>query len=118
MRARQTAEIVFGRLEPQPEILAREELYLAAGPAIRQVIARAGGTAAVLAVVGHNPGLHTLARELAGNGAPLALARLQAILPPCALAQFALPIDDWRQLPSASGRLVGLWLPGEMDQLR
>lgn len=106
LRARRTAGIVFGSLVPRPEILVFRELYLAAPATIRRVIAKAGGDARVLAVVGHNPGLHVFARDLAVEGDAADLEMLRAMFPPCALARIRLPIDDWRRIDRARGRLL------------
>jgi phosphohistidine phosphatase len=57
-------------------------------------------------IVGHNPGLEELVAQLTGE---------QQDLPTAALAQIALPIDQWRDLkPSTRGRLVGQWRPKEL----
>jgi phosphohistidine phosphatase len=111
LRARRTAEIVFGDLVPRSEILVFRELYLAAPATIRRVIAEAGGDARVLAVVGHNPGLHVFARDLAAEGDAAGLEMKWAMFPPCALARIALPIDDWRRIGRTGGRLLAFVRP-------
>lgn len=112
LRARRTAELAFGSLEPPPPIVVLRPLYLAAPAAIRGVIATAGGDVDRLAVVGHNPGLHLLARDLAVEGDAAGLGMLWAMFPPCTLARIKLPITSWREIARTRGRLVELLRPG------
>lgn len=111
LRARRTAELVFGGLTPAPEVLVAGALYLAAPAGIRRVIAELGGDAGCLAVVGHNPGLHLLACELAVAGDVAVLARLRSGFPPTALARIGLPVADWAMITWARGRLLELLHP-------
>ena len=67
-RTRATAAIVARELSLDTAALeAVPELYTASPQAIRQAIVRFHGDAQVLMVVGHNPGISELGRELASG---------------------------------------------------
>lgn len=57
-------------------------------------------------IVGHNPGLEDLVKQLTGEWQDM---------PTAALAQIVLPIDRWGDLDmSTRGALVGHWRPAEL----
>jgi phosphohistidine phosphatase len=110
VRARQTAEILAQELDlPARAVKTVDALYLAPPAEIRAAIAATGGRVGHLLIVGHNPGLSELARELAPE------ARLDGLATgACCRLTFDAP--DWRSLGIASeaaceapGRLFDLW---------
>jgi phosphohistidine phosphatase len=58
-----------------------------------------------LMVIGHNPGLHELARLLIASGDVEARERLNEGLPTSALAVIDFPGKDWRKVHPHGGRL-------------
>lgn len=57
--------------------------------------------------VGHNPGIEDFLGKLIGDSEPM---------PTAALAQVALPIEQWAQLcGETEGKLLGFWIPKELD---
>jgi phosphohistidine phosphatase len=106
VRARLTAEAVVEAARHGGEILLDRRLYLAGPADILALLRTAGGKAGTLMIVGHNPGLEELVAQLTGE---------QQDMPTAALAQIALPIDQWRDLkPSTRGTLVGHWVPKQL----
>ncbi len=112
-RARQTCEFLRKGLGPAASgipVVIVEGLYEFDSPArLRRHIARAAGEAETLLAIGHNDALHALALELAGQGHPEDLQRLEEKFPTAAVAVIDLPIDSWKNLarPDApAGRLV------------
>ena len=93
-----------------------ERLYLAAPEQIVEVIGERGGLARRLLVVGHDPGMHQLAKRLATTGDPGALARTWgAKFPTAGLALLALPVAAWAELRrQTTGELRGFWRPREL----
>ncbi len=106
-------------LEPwatPPTVMPQDALYLADEGTILDAIAAAPEGVQSLLVIGHNPGLHTLAYHMAGSpdpGSDLADARrLAEGFPSGALAEFALP-GGW----SAEGaRLVRFICPRDLPE--
>jgi phosphohistidine phosphatase len=113
-RARQTLKGISGALGPGVRIVVEEDLYGAGAP---QLLARLRllppGTGSAM-VIGHNPGLHVLALELAGDGEPAAMAKLTAKFPTAALATLSLPASEWSAVASGTGYLEALVLPREL----
>ncbi len=106
VRARLTAEAVVEAARHGGEILLDRRLYLAGPADILALLRTAGGKADTVMIVGHNPGLEELVAQLTGE---------QQDMPTAALAQIALPIDQWRDLKlSTRGTLVGHWRPKEL----
>ena len=72
-RTQQTAEIVGRVMElPTRRVKFAEQLYLARAEVILTLAQSTGPKVKHLAVVGHNPGISELARELAPADAPIA----------------------------------------------
>ena len=107
LRARQTAEAVAKAAHYAGEILLDPRLYGASPADIVKVLRTVEETnAATVMIVGHNPGLEELVTRL---------TRERQDLPTAALAQIALPVDQWRELTlSRRGSLIGLWRPKEL----
>lgn len=105
VRARKTADAVAKAAGHSGEIRLDHGLYLAAPDDILAVLYGADDSAGIVMVVGHNPGLEGLVRQLTGEAAHLATATV---------AQIALPIDRWRDLDESTlGRLSEVWRPNE-----
>ncbi|MCQ8278111.1 histidine phosphatase family protein [Acetobacteraceae bacterium KSS8] len=65
---------MLGRFDdPQPAVLVSDRLYLAEPPELLSAIRDVPDTVQTLLVIGHNPGLHQLALQLAGEAAPSSL---------------------------------------------
>jgi phosphohistidine phosphatase len=106
VRARLTAEAVAEAAGFTGDILLDERLYLASPGDIVALLQSVDANAGTVMIVGHNPGLEELLDHL---------TREAVDLPTAALAQVALPIDQWRDLTlSTRGVLVGHWRPNEL----
>ncbi len=91
-RTRETAAIVAGELKLAETLLqAVPELYAASLAVIRAAIGRHHGGARSLLVVGHNPGISELARQLSAQPAT-------GHLPTAGLRRLPLTDAQWRQL--------------------
>jgi phosphohistidine phosphatase len=113
-RAARTWELAAAELELKPPVAHLRELYLAAPGALLELVRRRGGPARRLLLVGHNPGLHAFALELAGAGDPDLRARLAEKYPTAALARLAFDVARWRDLNPRSGTLLGFWRPRDL----
>ena len=104
-RARRTADEVAQSSTFDGLIQLEPRLYLADAESIVDVVQCSDAGTKRVMVVGHNPGLEDLVARLTGR---------EVHLPTAALAQIALPIDQWTDLRlSTDGRLVNLWRPRE-----
>jgi phosphohistidine phosphatase len=104
-RTRETWEDVAAAFLPRPAESDDDRLYGAGHDAILAVIAETGRATENLLVIGHNPGLHKLARRLIATGDVEARERLNEALPTSGLVVIDFAGDDWRELRSSSGRL-------------
>lgn len=104
-RTRETWELMLRALGGEIAADYRESLYLADPATLLEAIRDADRSAPNLLVVGHNPGIWSLARGLVGEGAGPALARLGASFPTAALAVIRLPVERWSDLALEEGIL-------------
>jgi phosphohistidine phosphatase len=106
-RTQETSETFAGACGYRGPITYTRDIYEAPPEAYVQALARHGGAAARVMIVGHNPALEQLLELLTGEDEDL---------PTGAIAQISLPIEDWGELtPQTPGRLVNLWRPKELD---
>lgn len=120
LRTRRTWEIVAAAMAgagaPAPDAKFLPELYLAPPADITAAVARHAGAAASVMVIGHNPGLHELARSFARGGTGLARERLAAGFPTCAVARVALDCQSWREAPDAAATVTDVLTPKILRQ--
>ncbi|MDE2581182.1 MAG: histidine phosphatase family protein [Rhodospirillales bacterium] len=121
--SRRTRETLAG-LEPwddTPLVETLEQLYLADAAGLEAALAEVPETVRSVLLIGHNPGLHLLARTLVGgsrgDAARDAAGRLAERYPTGALAEFVIP-GPWHHLDGA--RLIRFLTPEDLapDQTR
>ncbi len=113
MRAIETATRVLRELSQEDRTLDLEpRLYHAGLDSLLAVLAEQPPGAERVLLVGHNPGLDDLVLHLAGGAAPLAANG--KLMVTAAAAWFHLP-DDWEDLETGSGTLIGIARPKELD---
>jgi phosphohistidine phosphatase len=105
VRARSTAELVADECDSPPAIDYLPSLYGAGPHTYLEAVSEAGCDGERIMVVGHNPGIESLVTVVTGA---------QRRMPTAALAHIELDVDEWEEVPSARGRLVGLWRPKEL----
>jgi phosphohistidine phosphatase len=104
-RTRETWERVAAALSMPPAPIYEQRLYNARYDAILKVIRQIDGAARTLLVIGHNPGLHDLARNLIASGDVEWRERLNEGLPTAGLVVIDFAAESWRQLHARAGRL-------------
>jgi phosphohistidine phosphatase len=87
-----------------PRMVKDERIYNAGTNTLVELIGETDDAGTAL-VVGHNPGLHDLARQLIGSGDVEARESLNEKLPTSGLVVIDLPFDDWSKLHEGAGRL-------------
>jgi phosphohistidine phosphatase len=104
-RTRETWEQIAATLSTPPAPVFEERLYNAGGNAIFALIRQIDGSARTLLLIGHNPGLHDLARTLIASGDVEARERLNEGLPTAGLVVIDFAAENWRKLHQHGGRL-------------
>ena len=106
-------------LEPwdeTPLIEPVETLYLASATQMLHVLREVHETVRGVMLIGHNPGLHELAVQLAGSSADTEhKGRLLAAMPTAALAEFAVA-TQWQHLDAGGTRLVRFLTPKHLAE--
>lgn len=107
LRTRRTWELLGAFADPAPAPVFSDRLYLATPEALRDALRDIAEPPGSVMLVGHNPGLHELALQLAEAGSQPVPAELRAALPTCTAVLFEVGAD-WRRLrPSgAAPRLL------------
>jgi phosphohistidine phosphatase len=90
-------------------------VYLADASVLLRRLRRLGDTASVM-IIGHNPGLETLAGSLAGSGEETPRTRLASKFPTGALAVLSAEIQNWRDLEAGCARLDAFVCPRDLEK--
>jgi phosphohistidine phosphatase len=115
VRTRQTLTAMLPVLGGQPRVSYEDGLYLAAPRTLLARLHKVAADRATVLLVGHNPGLHELAAELAGDGGGKPGKRLRDTMPTAALAVFELE-GGWSGLGREETRLVHYVTPKELER--
>jgi len=122
-RTRQTWELMASRFERAsleddqagaPQVRFLPELYLATTGVLLELAAAAPSDVGTLMILGHNPGIHSLAHGLARSGDPEGMELLRLKMPTGAAAVVELGGDRW-DLVSGGGELTHLILPRRLE---
>lgn len=109
-RARQTLEGALPHWRVVPEIRYEESLYHAGPEQMLRQINRIPEDCAHAMLIGHNPGMHSLALGLVGAGAPELIDDMSFKFPTAALAVIAFDAR-WPDIGSGQGRLTHYMVP-------
>jgi phosphohistidine phosphatase len=113
-RARHTWQIVADALGGDVATRFDDRLYLAAPARMIAVARERGGDAHRLLLVGHDPGMHRLAADLATAGDAKLRERLAAKFPTAGLARLAINVARWAAFTGQPGQLQGFWRPRDL----
>ncbi len=114
LRTQQTLDAA-GLWDERPNIDTLPALYMATANQLRDILRGLPETVRSALIVGHNPGLHELARLLAGaaSGRP-ELNRLAVDYPTATLSEF-LVTTAWRKLGPGAAALQRLLQPDDLN---
>jgi phosphohistidine phosphatase len=115
LRTRQTLERVLPALGEDPVVKHYRGLYHAGPQAMLDRLRRTPAEVRRVMLVGHNPGMHTLAQRLAGGGAEQELGRLAEKFPTGALALLVFRGRSWEELDEGSCELHSLVVPRDLN---
>lgn len=115
-RTQETWELAQSVFGPVAATENQEELYLASAGDILHQLSGLSDTCDRVIVVGHNPGMESLAHLLAGPGTnPTALNDLRRGFATAALAVFELAGDSWSRLNTDGARMVDFVRPRDLE---
>ena len=114
-RARETLSGVIPFLDGAVSVEIEPALYAIDAAGLSERLRALPPHAHSVLVIGHNPPIEDLARDLAADGAGDALARLHKKFPAGAAAALSFTTDSWPALSTKSGRLERFLTPGEGD---
>jgi phosphohistidine phosphatase len=113
-RTRETWKLVATELPDTPPTNLPRKLYGASPEDLLAQIKRVSGKVGTLLLLGHNPALEELARQLAGDGSDEgAFAGLREKFPTAALARFKFD-GKWTELGPGAARLTHCLRPKDL----
>jgi phosphohistidine phosphatase len=122
VRTRETLDLLMASLSkvvssPSPTLIYEDSLYLASADMLMTRLRRVQGCKAVM-LLGHNPGLHDLALDLAKPSHDAASQALATKFPTAALAVLTFDASSWREVSKGSGTLAHFVTPRHLMKLR
>jgi phosphohistidine phosphatase len=110
LRTRETLDEILPALEPAPQLLFEDALYLAGASHLLDRLQRLAEQAGSVLLIGHNPGLHQLAATLASDASGLADG-----FPTAALAMLRVS-GSWSALRPHQAKLVDFKTPKSLNR--
>lgn len=92
-----------------------ERVYLASTATLLDIVHAADDSRQRLLLVGHNPGLETLALLLTEGDPGRARSELEIKYPTATLAEIAFAVDHWRDVGRGAGNLARFIRPRDLD---
>lgn len=114
-RTRETLELVRPHLPERAVAEFARGLYLAGPRDMLNEIGKVPTTAESVMLLGHNPGIGSLAGLLAGSGDEGALADMHGKFPTAAIAVVGFNVARWGDLEPGSGVLRAFVRPRDLD---
>lgn len=114
-RVSETLALIRPSLPADITILEKKKLYMALPREILAEIAKVGPEVNTLMVIGHNPGIGSLAHWLAGQGDKMDLQRIAEKFPTAAIAVLDFDVESWRDIDGETGTLRQFATPKDGD---
>lgn len=114
-RVQETLSLLRPALPADATVQVKKGLYMALP---REILAEIGKVAAeieTLMVIGHNPGIGSLAHWLAGQGNAKEIQRLGEKFPTAAVAVLDFDLESWRDVDGEGGTLRHFMTPKDGD---
>jgi len=112
LRTRQTLEAIESSLGKRSVVELEPQLYAASEGELLQRLQKLPESVDSVMLIGHNPGLHELARTLASRGAEL--PRLEEKFPTGALVTLVVDSETWATLGPGDAELVDYVVPRQL----
>lgn len=115
VRTRATLTLVLREIDcPAPRVSFEDSFYLAPASVLLDRLRECDGKHSTVLIVAHNPGIHALALELAGDGSREHLNELAMQFPTAALAHFRFRAPSWSTILPATGEIIDFVLPRKL----
>ncbi len=114
-RARETLDLIADALPKKAKVQHLKELYMAVPREMLNAVAKVPDSAETVMLVGHNPGIGSLAGWLAGQGDSETLSRMRRKFPTAAAAVIAFDVARWADVAGEGGTLVAFLRPRDGD---
>jgi phosphohistidine phosphatase len=114
-RTRETLELMQACLPERVAITFAEALYMATPREMLGEIGKVPPATETVMLLGHNPGIGSLAALLAGSGDPKALPGVHGKFPTAAIAVLHFDTDAWSGLEGGSGELIAFQRPRDLE---
>jgi phosphohistidine phosphatase len=115
VRTRRTIELLLPHLPGGPTVEYEEAFYLAASSSLLARVRKIDANIEHVMIVGHDPGLHGLAVDLAGSGDPEALQALARKFPTAGLAVITFDAEEWSDVRPGTGNLTLFMTPKRLS---
>jgi phosphohistidine phosphatase len=116
-RAAETLALVKPHLPKDVPVQMAESLYMALPRDMMATIAKVKGRdIQTILLIGHNPGIGSLAHWLSAPGRSKHLDRMQDKFPTAAVAVIDFDIANWRELDDGQGRLRAFKTPKDVSK--
>jgi phosphohistidine phosphatase len=115
VRARETLELLVPDLPKKAKVQHLKELYMAVPREMLNIIAKVPDSAETVMVIGHNPGLGSLAGWLAGEGDSELLSKVRRKFPTAAAAVITFDVPRWAEVAGEGGTLTAFLRPRDGD---
>lgn len=112
-RTRETLSDILASVPPSTRVVVVPEIYGASGTYL-DIVARHGGDAARLLVIGHNPTIHATAVAIAATGDRKLREALAEKFPTGSLVVSRFAIDDWADIGDSRGELIAFIRPRDL----
>ncbi|MES1152850.1 MAG: histidine phosphatase family protein [Dongia sp.] len=114
-RTRETLDLMAASLPKKAQIQVLKELYMAVPREMLNAIGKVADSAQTVLLVGHNPGIGSLAGWLAGEGDSELLAKIRRKFPTAAAAVITFDVARWSDVAGEGGTLVDFLRPRDED---
>jgi phosphohistidine phosphatase len=111
LRTRATLDFVLPHLQPSPDLVFEDELYLASASELQTRLRRVPPRWPRVLMIGHNPGFHDFAQMLTGSAAPDDRLRLIEKYPTAGLAVLTFEASTWSRIGPGRGTLTHFVTP-------
>lgn len=114
-RVRETWQLMAPLLGPQIPCKILRSLYPGAPSRLLAALQKAAADVRTLLLIGHNPGVGSLAVSLCGAGPDKALEQMSAKFPTAGLAVIGFEVERWSDVGDRAGRLEAFVRPRDLD---
>ncbi|MBX2805067.1 MAG: histidine phosphatase family protein [Hyphomicrobiales bacterium] len=116
-RTRETLELASAEWPVKPQTEYAEALYLATQDTMFGILRNVGKHSPHVMMIGHNPGIHSFAMNMAGTGEADARYALSSKYPTAAIANITFGSSAWSTIKPGEGTLTAFVTPKQIDRM-